>query len=71
MKNKISMTKMSISMTFKRIFPDLQTFQAWNQQVQISKTFQIFKAPYEPRERRVSDSGGQGAKMNGMTQALS
>jgi hypothetical protein len=38
----------SMTMTFKRIFPDLQAFQAWNQQVQISKTFQIFKAPYEP-----------------------
>jgi hypothetical protein len=49
MKNKISMTtKMSISMTFNRIFPDLQAFQAWNQQVQISKTFQIFKALHEP-----------------------
>jgi hypothetical protein len=48
MKNQISMTKMLISMTFKRIFPDLQAFQAWNQQVQISKTFQIFMAPYEP-----------------------
>jgi hypothetical protein len=36
MKNKISMTKMPISMTFNRIFPDLQDFQAWNQQVQIS-----------------------------------
>jgi hypothetical protein len=34
---------MPISMTFNRIFPDLQ-----DQQVQISKTFQIFKAPYEP-----------------------
>jgi hypothetical protein len=48
MKNKISMTKMPISMTFNRIFPDLQDFQAWNQQVQISKTFQIFKVPYKP-----------------------
>jgi hypothetical protein len=48
MKNKISMTKMPISMTINRIFPDLQDFQAWNQQVQISKTFKIFKAPYEP-----------------------
>jgi hypothetical protein len=54
MKNKISMSKMSISMTFNRIFPDLQDFQAWNQQVQISKTFQIFKAPYEPRLLHVS-----------------
>jgi hypothetical protein len=32
------MTKMPISMTFNRIFLDLQDFQAWNQQVQISKT---------------------------------
>jgi hypothetical protein len=48
MKNKISMTKMPISMTFNRISPDLQDFQAWNQQVKISKTFQIFKAPYKP-----------------------
>jgi hypothetical protein len=48
MKNKISMTKMPISMTSNRIFQDLQDFQVWNQQVQISKTFQIFKAPYEP-----------------------
>jgi hypothetical protein len=48
MKNKISMTKMPISMTFNRIFPDIQDFQAWNQQAQISKTFQIFKALYEP-----------------------
>jgi hypothetical protein len=39
---------MPISMTFNRIFPDLQDFQAWNHEVQISKTFQIFKAPYEP-----------------------
>jgi hypothetical protein len=39
---------MPISMTFNRISPDLQDFQAWNLQVQISKTFQIFKAPYEP-----------------------
>jgi hypothetical protein len=31
MKNKISMTKMPISMTFNSIFPDLQDFQAWNQ----------------------------------------
>jgi hypothetical protein len=35
-------------MTFNRIFPDLQDFQAWNQQVQITKTIQIFKALYEP-----------------------
>jgi hypothetical protein len=48
MKYKISMTKMPISMTFNRIFPDLQDFQAWNQQVQISQNFQIFKASYEP-----------------------
>jgi hypothetical protein len=48
---KISMTKMPISMTFNRIFPDLQDFQAWNQQAQISKTFQIFKAPYEPSNK--------------------
>jgi hypothetical protein len=41
MKNK-SMTKMPISMTFNRIFSYFQEFQAWNQQVQISKTFQIF-----------------------------
>jgi hypothetical protein len=39
---------MPTSTTFNKIFPDLQDFQAWNQQVQISKTFQIFKAPYEP-----------------------
>jgi hypothetical protein len=37
MKNKISMTKMPISMTFNRIFPDLQF-----------PKLQIFKAPYEP-----------------------
>jgi hypothetical protein len=42
MKNKISMTKMSIFISFNRIFPDLQAFQAWNEQVQISKTFQIY-----------------------------
>jgi hypothetical protein len=42
------MTKMPISMTFNRIFPDIQDFQAWNQQAQISKTNQIFKALYKP-----------------------
>jgi hypothetical protein len=54
MKKKNLHDQMPISRTFNRIFPDLQDFQAWkcNQQVQISKTSQIFifKAPYEPCE---------------------
>jgi hypothetical protein len=52
MKNKTSITKMPISMTFNRIFPDFQDFQVWNQQF---KLFRFLRPRTNPDFQRPLD----------------